>query len=171
MTVLGSSHAMIITLLLGAGLGTAVANTPQWQKTYDGTPGSLLVSAYSRLGGFGKFCAVVNVLGMVANNAPGAYSMAMNFQMLGDFWLRIPRPAFTILTTMVYTACAMGGRDSLYEIFKNFLSLVGYWIVIWLVIVVEEDVLFNRGKEYDWSAWNNRQMLPAGIAAGMVSVI
>lgn len=171
MTILGLSQAMIITLLIGAGLGTAVASTPEWEANYDGTPGSLLVSAYSSLGSLGKFCAVVNVVGVVANNAPGAYSMAMNFQMLGDFFARFPRPVFTVLTTVVYTACAMGGRDSLYQIFKNFLPLVGYWIVIWVVIVVEEDLVFNRGKGYDWAAWNDRQKLPVGVAAAVAFLV
>lgn len=171
MTSLGQSQAMTFTLLIGAGLGTAVANTPEWEENYDGTPGSLLVSAYGSLGGFGKFCAVVNVLGVIANNAPGAYSMAMNFQMLGDFWSRIPRPVFTTLTTVIYASCAMGGRNSLYEIFKNFLPLMGYWIVMWLTIVVEEDLLFNRGRGYDWALWNNRQMLPVGIAAGAAFIL
>ena len=171
MTFLGLGHAMIITLLIGAGLGTAMASTPAWKANYDGTPGSLLVTAYSSLGGFGSFCAVVNVFGVVANTAPGAYSMAMNFQMLGDFFAKIPRPVFTVLTTIIYTSCAMGGRDSLYEIFKNFLPLVGYWVVIWIVIVVEEDLVFNRGKGYDWSAWNKRKKLPVGIAAGVAFLV
>lgn len=171
MTILGLGQAIVFTLLIGAGLGTAVASTPEWKAKYDGAPGSLLISAYSSLGGFGKFCAVVNVFGVVANSAPGAYSMAMNFQMLGDFFSKVPRPVFTVLTTVIYTSCAMGGRDSLYEIFKNFLPLVGYWIVIWLVIVVEEDLIFNRGRGYDWSAWNNRRKLPVGIAAGVAFLV
>ena len=171
MTVLGMSPAMIITLLIGIGLGTAVSNTPQWEQNYDGTPGSLFESAYGTLGHFGKFCAIVNVLGVVASNAPGAYSMAMNFQMLGDFWLKIPRPVFTSFTTVIYTSCAIGGRNSLYEIFKNFLPLMSYWIVIWLTIVTEENLLFNRGRGYDWSAWNNRQKLPVGVAAGIAFLV
>lgn len=171
MTVLGATQAMSITLLIGAALGTAVATTPHLQADYDGTPGNLVVSAYGGLGAFGKFCAVINVLAVVASNSPGAYSTAMNFQMLGNFWSRFPRPVFTVLTTVVYTSCAMGGRNSLYEIFKNFLPLIGYWIVIWLTIVIEEDLLFKRGKGYDWSAWNDRQRLPLGIAAGMAFLI
>lgn len=171
MTSLGLSQALTITLVIGSALGTAVADTPEWKENYDGTPGSLLVSAYSSLGGFAKVCAVINVLGVVANNAPGAYSMAMNFQMLGDFWLKIPRPVFTALTTAIYASCAMGGRDSLYQIFRNFLPLMGYWIVIWLTIVVEQDLLFNRGRHYDWSLWNNRQKLPVGVAAGAAFIV
>ncbi|KAL4886563.1 hypothetical protein BJY04DRAFT_204794 [Aspergillus karnatakaensis] len=165
MTTVGVGLAMTITLLIGIGLGTGVAHNPKWATIYDGTPSSLLIAGYGRLGGFGKFCAFINVLTIVSNNAPGSYSMAMNFQMLGDFWCRVPRPVFTTVSTVVYTACAIGGRDSLYEIFKNLVPLIGYWIIIWFTIVVESDLLFNRSGQYDWAAWNDPERLPVGLAA------
>ncbi|PLB43812.1 putative purine-cytosine permease [Aspergillus steynii IBT 23096] len=171
MTTIGLCLSMMTTLLLGAGLGSGVAYRPKWAAIYDGSPGSLLMAGYLRLGAFGKFCAVINVVTVVSNNAPGSYSMAMNFQMLGNMWRKIPRPIFTILTTITYAACAIGGRNSLYEIFKNFLPLIGYWVIIWFAIVVEQDLLFNRGIGYDWSIWNVRQKLPVGMAASAAFLI
>ena len=164
-TVLGSTQAMMITLLLGIGLGTVLASSPGYLEKYGNSPGGLLMTAYDPLGGFGKFCAVINVLALVANNTPGAYSMGMNFQMLGGFFQRVPQPIFTTLSTVIYTACAMGGRNSLYEVFKSFLPLIGYWVMIWFVIVVEEDMLFRRTQGYDWTVWNNPRKLPMGLAA------
>ncbi|KAJ5620057.1 hypothetical protein N7510_004041 [Penicillium lagena] len=166
-TVLGAWQAMVVTLVLGIGLGTVVASSPQYASKYGTTPGGLLMTAYDSLGGFGKFCAVINVLAVVANNAPGAYSMGMNFQMLGRCWQKIPRPIFTTLSTVIYTGCAMGGRNALYEVFKGFLPLIGYWVIIWFTIVIEEDLLFRRKRGYDWSAWDQREKLPIGIAAGI----
>lgn len=171
MTVLGVTQAMIITLFLGIGLGTVVASSPVHAVSYDSSPGDLLMTAYDPLGGFGKFCAVINVLALVANNTPGTYSMGMNFQMLGSIWQRVPRPVFTTLSTVLYGACAMGGRNSLYDVFKGFLPLVGYWVVIWFTIVVEEDLLFRRHRGYDWSAWDSRERLPLGIAAGIAFLV
>jgi purine-cytosine permease-like protein len=171
MTTLGITPAVTITLLLGAGLGTAVSQRPEWAAEYDGTPGSLLVTAYTPLGAFGQLCAAINVFGVVANSAPGAYSMAMNFQMLGDGFSRVPRPVFTVVTTAVYASCAIAGRDSLFRIFKSFLPLVGYWIVIWLVVVLEEDLVFNRGKAYDWAVWNSPRKLPVGVAAAVAFLV
>ncbi|RHZ44953.1 purine-cytosine permease family protein [Aspergillus thermomutatus] len=170
-TTIGGCGAMMISLLLGVGLGTGVANSVKWQALYDGTPGSLLMAGYDRLGVFGKICAFINVLTVISNNAPGSYSMAMNFQMLGDIWLKIPRPIFTIASTVVYAACAIGGRNFLYQIFKNFLPLIGYWIIIWFTIAVEEDVLFNRCQGYDWTIWNDWRKLPVGVAAGVSFLI
>ncbi|KAJ5682261.1 hypothetical protein N7462_005426 [Penicillium macrosclerotiorum] len=167
LTILGCCQAMIITLMLGIGMGTVLASSPVYTAKYGSDPGGLLMAAYDALGGFGKFCAVVNVLALVANNTPGAYSMGMNFQMLGGAFERVPRPVFTTLTTVVYTACAMGGRNSLYQVFKSFLPLIGYWVMIWLTIAIEEDLLFRRRVGYDWSAWNRPQRLPIGIAAGV----
>ncbi|KAF7589608.1 hypothetical protein BBP40_004022 [Aspergillus hancockii] len=171
MTMIGGCLAMIITLLLGVGLGSGLANNPKWAAIYDGSPASLLMAGYSRLGGFGKFCAFINVVTVVSNNAPGSYSMAMNFQMLGQVWSKIPRPVFTIASTVIYTACAIGGRDFLYEIFKSFLPLIGYWVIIWFTIAAEEDLIFRHGKSYDWSAWNCQQKLPVGVAASVAFLI
>ncbi|CAI7634319.1 unnamed protein product [Penicillium pancosmium] len=170
-TVLGCGHAMVITLVLGIGLGTVMASSPTYALKYGTDPGGLLMTAYDSLGGFGKFCAVINVLALVANNTPGSYSMGMNFQMLGGFFQRVPRPIFTTLSTIIYTACAMGGRNSLYEIFKGFLPLIGYWVIIWFMIVLEEDVIFRRKCGYDWTAWNSPKKLPKGIAAGISFLI
>lgn len=170
-TFLGCCQAMIVTLLIGIGLGTILASSPIYTIKYGNSPGGLLMTAYDSLGGFGKFCAVINVLALVANNTPGAYSMGMNFQMLGRFFEKVPRPIFTTLSTVIYMACAMGGRNSLYEVFKSMLPLIGYWVMMFLVIILEEDILFRRTRGYDWSAWNDPQRLPLGIAAGIAFLI
>jgi purine-cytosine permease-like protein len=33
------------------------------------------------------------------------------------------------------------------------------------MIVIEEDVLFNTGKGYNWAAWEDKRKLPIGLAA------
>ncbi|RAL10483.1 uncharacterized protein BO97DRAFT_349312 [Aspergillus homomorphus CBS 101889] len=170
-TTIAASLAFTITLLLGAGLGSGVAHSAKWSSIYDGTPGSLLMAGYDRLGPLGRLCAVVNVLTIVSNNAPASYSTGMNFQMLGNVWRRFPRPVFTTASTLVYASCAIGGRDSLYDIFRSVLPLIGYWAIIWFTIVVEEDQIFNRRRGYDWDAWNDRSRLPVGIAASIAFLI
>ncbi|RDH38855.1 hypothetical protein BDQ94DRAFT_179774 [Aspergillus welwitschiae] len=170
-TTIGVSLSIAITLLLGAGLGSGVAINSKWASLYDGTPGSLLMAGYDRLGPLGKLCAFINVLTIVSNNAPSSYSTGLNFQMLGEMWLRVPRPVFTTVSTLIYASCAIGGRNSLYEIFGNLMPLIGYWVIIWFTIVVEQDVLFNRGKVYDWTDWNNWLKLPVGVAASTAFLI
>lgn len=165
-TVFGALQAMSIALLMGIGLGTVIASSAYYSDKYGRSPGGVLMTGYDSLGGFGKFCAVINVLSLVANNTPSAYSMGMNFQMLGGIFGKVPRPIFTTLATVIYAACAMGGRDSLYEVFKGFLPLIGYWVIMFVVIALEEGLIFRRTKGYDWDAWNCRARLPVGLAAG-----
>lgn len=170
-TFLGCGQAMAITILIGIGLGTALASSAVYRANYGNSPGDLLMMAYDSLGGFGKFCAVINVFALLANNAPGAYSMSMNCQMLGDFFHKIPRPIFVTLSTAIYCACAMGGRNQLYDVFKSFLPLIGYWVMMFFCIFLMEDLLFRRRRGYDWSSWNTPQRLPMGIAAGLAFAI
>ncbi|KAJ5247199.1 hypothetical protein N7468_002182 [Penicillium chermesinum] len=152
-TVLGSFMAMAFTIILGIGLGTILASSPALLAKYGNSPGGLMMTAYDSLGGLGKFCAVINVLALVANNTPGAYSMGMNFQMLGGVFRKVPRSVFTTVATV------------------GFLPLIGYWVIMWLVIVLEEDIIFRRKIEYDWSKWNSPPHLPLGAAATMAFMI
>ncbi|KAJ6143809.1 hypothetical protein N7471_003262 [Penicillium samsonianum] len=170
-TVFAATNGMSIVLLMGIGLGTVIASSAHYAAKYGSSPGGVLMTAYDGLGGFGKFCAVINVLALVANNTPGAYSMGMNFQMIGGIFGKVPRPVFTTLATVIYAACAMGGRDRLYEVFKSFLPLIGYWVMMFVVIFIEEHTIFRQRRGYDWSQWNCRDKLPLGIAAGVAFLI
>ena len=73
---------------------------------------------------------------------------------------------------VVELVCAVAGRDSLYNIFENFLPLMGYWVSPWLTIVLEEHLLFHvlRDVSFDWTAWEDKGKLPIGIAA-MISFL
>lgn len=170
-TVFAATSAMSIVFLMGIGLGTVIASSAHLAAKYGSSPGGVLMTAYDGLGGFGKFCAVINVLALVANNTPGAYSMGMNLQMIGGIFGKVHRPVWTTLATVIYAACAMGGRDQLYEVFKSFLPLIGYWVMMFVVIVFEEHMIFRRNRGYDWSQWNCRDKLPLGIAAGVAFLI
>ncbi|KXG46411.1 Permease, cytosine/purines, uracil, thiamine, allantoin [Penicillium griseofulvum] len=170
-TVFAATSGMSVVLLMGIGLGTVIASSVHSATKHAATPGGVLMVAYDGLGGFGKFCAVINVLALVANNTPGAYSMGMNLQMIGGMFGKVPRPVFTTLATVIYAACAMGGRDRLYEVFKSFLPLIGYWVMMFVVIVFEEHTIFRRNRGYNWSEWNCRDKLPLGIAAAVAFLI
>ncbi|KKA22433.1 hypothetical protein T310_3512 [Rasamsonia emersonii CBS 393.64] len=171
MSFVGLGLAIAVTLLLGVGVGSAIQSVPEWQDAYNNTPGNLLEATYLPVNSFGKFCAVVAALGVIANNIPGTYSAALAFQILGRYGLLVPRSIWTIVCVIIYTACALGGRNYLFDIFENFLPLMGYWIVIWLTIMLEEDLIFRRGKPYDWEVWHDRKKLPLGIAAFTAFVI
>ena len=79
------------------------------------------------------------------------------------------------VATIIYIVIAIPGRDKLLTIFSNFLPLIGYWTIIWIVLTFEEEFLFRRRLSpqmpYDWTLWNKPDRLPLGIAAFISFII
>lgn len=172
MTFLGIGLALVFATLLGVGLASGTFTNPDWAAANEVSSGALILQGYNGLGGFGKFLGVLVSLGLVANNIPGTYSASLGFQVLGRYGARMPRWFWSCVSVVIYTACALGGRDYLYDIFENFLALMGYWVTIFLTIAVEEHLLFRRGdRGFDWSAWSDPRRLPLGLAAFSAFVI
>ncbi len=165
MTFTGLILSFSIVTLLGVGLASGTFNNPTWASANEVSSGALILAGYEGLGGFGKFCGVVVALGVIANNIPGTYSSALGIQVLGRYGIKIPRWACTTVIAAIYTACALGGRNNLFEIFQNFLALMGYWLTIFVCIVLEEHLLFRRSRSFEWDAWSDRRRLPVGLAA------
>jgi purine-cytosine permease-like protein len=170
-TQIALTLSFTLSLILGIGLASGIStNQPysdSWNKSQGGSgSGALVVAGFEPLGTFGKFCAVVVALGGIANTIPPTYSSGVDFQILGRFFKRIPRVIWNTLGVIIYTVCALAGRNSLAVIFTNFLALMGYWVAIWVAIMAEECLFFRRGSQgYNWSAWDDRSKLPIGIAA------
>lgn len=164
LTLTGMGLAFSFVYLLGVGLASGTMSNTAWNTAYGTSSGALLVAGYDGLGGFGKFCGVILSLGVIANNIPGTYSAALGMQVMGRYPLRLPRWFLTSLGVVVYTACALGGRNYLFEIFENFLALMGYWVTIYLCIVLQEHLIFRRRNGFDWTAWADRAKLPIGLA-------
>lgn len=165
LTLSGLTLSYTIVNLLGVGLASGIANTPAWGTAYDISSGALIVAGYSGLKGFGKFCGVIVALGVIANNIPGTYSAALGCQVLGRYGKAVPRYVWTCFIVAIYFICAIAGRDHLFDIFTNFLALMGYWIVIFISIVLEEHLIFAGKVGFDWTAWEDSRRLPVGIAA------
>jgi purine-cytosine permease-like protein len=89
----------------------------------------------------------------------------LNFQQLCGPLSKIPRPVWTTVATIIYMVCAIAGRAHLLTIFLNFLGLIGYWVVIWIAIVAEDEFIFRRKTGYNWSQGMDRKSLPVGVAA------
>lgn len=171
-TLSGLWISFTFALVLGIGIASGTfSNTmleSAWSNEQGGSgSGALLVAAYSDVGSFGKFCAVIVALGGIANMIPPTYSSGVDFQILGRYFARVPRVIWNTIGVVIYVACALAGRNNLAIIFTNFLALMGYWVAIWVAIVLEEFFIFRRSstKNYDWNAWDDRKRLPIGAAA------
>jgi purine-cytosine permease-like protein len=165
LTLTGLTLSFIIVNLLGVGLASGVATDAGWAGAYGISSGALILAGYDGLAGFGKFCGVTIALGVIANNIPGTYSAALGFQMLGRYPKVVPRYMWTCVVVLVYFLCAIAGRDHLFTIFQNFLALMGYWLTVFISIVLEEHLFFRWGKGFDWTAWEDKSRLPVGFAA------
>lgn len=170
-TLLGLTISFVFAFVLGAGIASGInTNTSfasAWSNEQGGSgSGALIVVAFQDLGSFGKFCAVVVALGGVANTIPPTYSSGVDFQILGRAFSKVPRVVWNTTGVVIYTVCALAGRNNLAIIFTNFLALMGYWVAIWVAILLEEYFFFRKGaKGYDWTVWDQRNRLPVGIAA------
>lgn len=165
MTLSGSTLSYTFVNLVGVSLASGINITPVWATAYKTSSGALILAGYDGLGGFGKFCGVVVALGVIANNIPGTYSAALGFQVLGRYGKAVPRYLWACVVTGIYFICAIAGRNNVFNIFENFCALMGYWITIFICIVLEEHLIFRRGVGFDWPAWEDKKRLPFGIAA------
>jgi purine-cytosine permease-like protein len=170
-TLLGLTVSFTYALVLGIGLGSGITSyqpySNAWTNSQGGSgSGALLVAGFEPLHDFGKFCAVIAALGVIANTIPPTYSSGVDFQILGRYAAKVPRVIWNTIGAIIYTVCALAGRNHLAVIFTNFLALMGYWVAIWVAIILEEYLIFRRSaKAYNWAAWNDREKLPLGIAA------
>lgn len=165
MTAGGITCGKLLIEFLGIGLGSGLLLNKNWAAAFEAQGvGALVVESFSPLNGFGKFCCVVLALCIAANNIPGTYAAALNFQQLGRPLDKIPRFVWSTFACIVFTIIAIAGRERLFDIFINFLSLIGYWTMIWITMTFEDEFLFRRGR-FDWETWNRRDLLPHGYAA------
>ena len=165
MTMTGLWSSITFVYIIGIGLGSGVATTASWSTAYNISSGALILESYSTVGAFGKFCGVVIALGVIANNVPSTYSAALGCQVLGRYGKMVPRYLWVCVISLIYFVCAIAGRDHLFIVFQNFLALMGYWVVIFISIVLEEHMIFRRTRGFDWSSWENQKYLPVGAAA------
>ncbi|PMD61636.1 uncharacterized protein K444DRAFT_526250 [Hyaloscypha bicolor E] len=167
-TFTGLTLSFVFTFVLGTGLASGLHNDTVWNAAGTGT-GALVVAGYDSLGAFGKFCSVIAALGLIANMVPPTYSSGIDFQILGRYPAMVPRYLWNTLAVIIFAVCALAGRNSLSEIFTNFLALMGYWVVLWIAITLEEEFIFRRKMKptFVWSDWNRQEKLPIGIAAVM----
>ncbi|KAL1850022.1 Vitamin B6 transporter [Paecilomyces lecythidis] len=165
LTAVGLCSAKLFVTLLGIGLGSGLTKNPAWAAAFDISTGALYVESLAPLTTFGKIFATIFSLGMVANNIPGTYSAALSFQTLSPWAEKIPRVIWCTIAVVIYTVCAVVGQSHFLTIFLNFLALIGYWVIIWVVMTAVEQVIFRRKRGYDWTAWDTPQELPVGVAA------
>lgn len=158
--------------ILGICIATGAVGIARWNDAYHSLGnGGLLNAAFSRWGGGGKFVLILMYMSLVSNNIINTYSIALSTQMWGTFATQIPRYALVVLTAAIYFVLALAGRNTLAPILNNFLPMIGYWSMLYFVILIQENLIFHRHKlpglndSYNWADWDNIKRLPTGVAA------
>lgn len=166
LTVAGLWTSFSFVYVIAIGLATGVVHQPAWSAANEISTGALLVEGFSPIHGFGKVCAVIVALGVVANSVPGTYSSSLGCQTMGRYGKVVPRWAWSSILVLIQLVLGLAGRESLFAIYSNFVAIMGYWIEIMVCICIEEQALF-RGRQggWDWSQWENTHYLPQGWAA------
>lgn len=182
----------------GLLIGNVALTYEPWGEAYAKLGmGGLLHEAFTPWGAGGKFVLMVIYLSLISNNILNTYSAAFGIQ-LGGVWLaKIPRWAWAFAITAVYLVCALVGRNKFSTILSNFLPMVGYWISMYFIMLLEENTIFRtdrfmhlftkefekiepervrggtvaRRKHYNFAIWNDYHRLTHGFAAGAGFVV
>jgi len=75
-----------------------------------------------------------------------------------------------VLVSLGYVAAVTVGccaAQYFHDSLQTFLSIIGYWTIIHLVVIAEEHILFRgrRWSRYDFEAWDKAALLPFGWGA------
>ncbi|CAK9436888.1 uncharacterized protein LODBEIA_P14100 [Lodderomyces beijingensis] len=131
----------------GMLIGNVALTYKPWGDAYANLGmGGLLNEAFKPWGGGGKFLLVLIFLSLISNNILNTYSAAFGVQLAGSGLARIPRWLWAIALTAVYLICALVGRQHFATILSNFLPMVGYWISMYFIMLLEENLIFRQSR-------------------------
>ncbi|TQN74800.1 Purine-cytosine permease fcyB [Colletotrichum shisoi] len=171
---LGIITPSVPLLILGAAIGGALNNVPEWKSGWDAYGiGGVMAAMLTPAGGFGKFVLVVLALSVIGNIATSMYSAALCMQQMLPIFAKAPRIVFVVVALSIMIPMAIRAAEAWADSLGNFLGLIGYWAGCFDAVIIEELVLFRRMDydSYDHAAWNIARMLPSGLAAIGASVL
>jgi purine-cytosine permease-like protein len=162
---LGISIPTCIGMILGCCIGSTLQVNEDWINA-DKEGLGYLIQKILFPQAFAKFILVLLVLSAVGMNALNLYSCALSIQQFARPFAKVPRTLWVLVVFGVVTAIAVAGRDHLLDYLENFLSLLGYWVTSFFVIVFIEHYWFRKGDfaNYDLDGWNTPSKLPIGLA-------
>lgn len=191
LTFLGISIPSTFVAVVGILCGSIAFEYPPWNQAYQEYGiGGLLDVSFQPWGKFGKFLVILLYISLVCNNIMNTYSCAFEFQLIDKRLAKIPRWIWATAITIIYLIISLVGKLHLSTIIGNFLPMLGYWISIYITILLEENLLFRSSevakklhfnefetlsdKEdkiswmkdlYNWNHWNDPKFVTLGLAA------
>ncbi|KAJ7715876.1 permease for cytosine/purines, uracil, thiamine, allantoin-domain-containing protein [Mycena metata] len=173
-TYAGLIFPLVLIQWLGAAVmcvaGGVAPSNDAWTAAFasdelGGLLGAVLIPV---VGNFGKFCMVLLVLSVVANNIINVYSMGLSISVIHIWLAKVPRLIWPIVITAIYIPIAIAGANSFSTSLEDFMNVLGYWLSIFVVVVLLEHFIFRKGDFARYEAaetWNRQDRTPMGIAA------
>ena len=138
LTFLGTVVPTLFVGVLGLCLSTVAATYEPWNDDYNKYGmGGLLHAGFKRWNGFGKFCVVVLLLSLISNNIINTYSAAFSVQLASVKAAKVPRWFWSIVCMIICLVCALVGRNHFSTILGNFLPMIGYWISMYFILLLD----------------------------------
>ncbi|EMG49294.1 putative pyridoxine transport protein [Candida maltosa Xu316] len=188
-TFLGIGIPSTFVAIAGTFCGTIALSYKPWNDAYNEFGvGGLIVETFSHWGRFGKFVSVLLYLSLICNNIMNTYSCAFEFQLIDRYLLYVPRWIWATVITVIYFVLSIAGKNHFSTILGNFLPMLGYWITIYIALLLEENLIFRStvttrklherefddaddeedyDKLYNWDNWNDPKKITMGLAASL----
>ncbi|KAI5957235.1 hypothetical protein KGF54_000163 [Candida jiufengensis] len=181
-TFFGIAIPTTFVAVIGTICGNIALSYKPWNDAYTNMGvGGLIVETFQPWGKFGKFVAVLLYLSLICNNIMNTYSIAFEFQLIDKHLVFVPRWIWATIVSAIYIVLSLVGRDKFSEILSNLLPMLGYWISMYIVLLLEENLLFrstikikklhekefdddDMDKLYNWKNWNVPKGRTLGIA-------
>ncbi|KAJ7815075.1 hypothetical protein B0H13DRAFT_2463399 [Mycena leptocephala] len=106
--------------------------------------------------------------GMLMSCGADVYSMGLSISVIGVWLAKVPRLIWPIVITAIYIPIAIAGANSFSSSLEDFMNVLGYWLSIFVVVVLLEHFDFRKGDWAQYNAaetWNRQDKTPVGIAA------
>lgn len=142
----------------------------KWFTSYqDNELGGLLYEVMvGPMGKGGKFFLVLIVLSVVGNNIVNVYSMGLSVSVISHYLAALPRLIWPCIVTAIYIPLAIVGYRHFAETLEDFMSILGYWLAIFVTVLLEEHFIFRKCNFANYhveNTWNNKKKLPLGWGA------
>jgi len=179
-TFLGLTVPSTLLMCMGAAFGSSLASNPTWQAGYDeNSMGGVFGAALAPLNGFGTFLMIILALSIIGGNLPNSYSLALSFQAVHPWFIKVPRFLWTTIGTIVYIAIGIAASYDFATALSTFMAILSYYLAMYTTILLEEHFIFRKTNfaNYNLEAWNDKHKLPWGVASmvafcfGMMAVV
>lgn len=144
-TFLGVAVPSNFAAIVGLLAGTISYSYKPWADAYnDYGIGGIINAGFLPWGGFGKFVVVLLYISVICNTVMNAYSAPFEFQLISTKFVLVPRWIWATIISIIVLVISLAGREHLSTIIGNVLPMLGYWITIYIVLLLEENFIFRN---------------------------